>query len=495
MATAASGSGKLVKHSTIYAVGTLSRQLVGFLLLPLYTHYMTPADYGMVGLLVFSLALLEPLLGARLCEAIPRFYFEQNTEAGRGTVITTAMAITAGISSVASLLIFALKAPASRILFGTTDYSWAVGLFGVQLVTQALEYYGLTFIRILQRPVVYITVSLSKMVVQLTLNIVFIVFLHWGAMGIIASGTISSALYALAMIAYVLRQCGWRFDRTLAKSMLRFNLPLWFSGLAALYIFSSNRYYIRVFSSLDQVGLYELAARLAGALSLLIWTPFSQFWEMERFRVYKTPASHHLFASVFRFASTLLLIAGLGISIFAEPVVKIMSAPEFHGAAAAVPFLVVAGLFASLANFCGFSFLITNQTRIINRNSYVTALLITVLNVALIPFLGQIGAALALMISLAAQFFIIYGQGRSHFDMRISLPPFFVMLAVAVAGFAIASVAAAQVADIAGILIRLVVYALCCVAFLAMLWRDPASKAQLLAFGAPLLHKLKREAR
>lgn len=492
MATASSGSARLVKHSTIYAIGTLSRQLVGFLLLPLYTHYMTPADYGMVGLLVFSLALLEPLLGARLGEAIPRFYFEQTTEERRGTVITTAMAITGGISAVASLLIFSLQVPASEALFGTRQYAYAVGLFGVQLVTQALEYYGLTFIRILQRPTLYITISLSKMVLQLTLNIVFIVYLHWGAMGIIASGTIASALYALAMITYVVRQCGWRFDRTLAKEMLRFNLPLWFSGLAALYIFSSNRYYIRVFSSLDQVGLYELAARLAGALTLLIWTPFSQFWEMERFRLHKTPANHPTFGSVFRFVSTLLVIAGLGISIFAKPVVQIMSAAEFHAAASSVPLLVLGMLFSSLANFCSFSFLITNRTRVINRNSYVTAALITVLNIVLIKPLGQIGAALALMIALGAQFFLIYVEGRRFFDMHIRLPPFLAMLAIAVAGFLVAGIAAAQVTDIVGFAVRVVVYVVCCVAFLGMLWRDPASKAQLLAVGAPFLGKLKK---
>ena len=48
MATSDSSAGRLVKHSTIYAIGNISRQLVGFLMLPLYTHYLTPADYGVV---------------------------------------------------------------------------------------------------------------------------------------------------------------------------------------------------------------------------------------------------------------------------------------------------------------------------------------------------------------------------------------------------------------------------------------------------------------
>src|SRR4051812_46439862 len=102
-------SGTLFKHSTIYALGTLSRQLASFLMLPVYTNYLTPADYGVVGLLSFTLALLEPLLGARLSEAMPKFYYDQADPNKREAVVTTALTVTASVSTVVSVLLFSLR--------------------------------------------------------------------------------------------------------------------------------------------------------------------------------------------------------------------------------------------------------------------------------------------------------------------------------------------------------------------------------------------------
>ena len=70
-------SRNLLGSSSLYAIGTVARQLVGFLMLPIYTRYLSPADYGAVGLLTLTLALLEPFLGMRLGGAISKFYFDE----------------------------------------------------------------------------------------------------------------------------------------------------------------------------------------------------------------------------------------------------------------------------------------------------------------------------------------------------------------------------------------------------------------------------------
>jgi len=486
----ATTTGKFVKHSTIYAIGTLSRQLVGFLMLPIYTSYMTPTDYGVVGLLAFTLALMEPLLGARLGEAIPKFYFEQKSDKGRATVINSALLVTGCISTVVFLTIYILKKPASTLLFGVDTYSVAVGLFGLQILTQAIEYYGLTFIRIQQKPYLYISVSLAKLVLQLAVNIWLIAFLKLGVMGVVISGCSCSAIFAIGLALYTVSRTGYAFDFGIAKRMLAFNLPLWFSGLAAIYIFSSNRYYIRVFSSLDQIGLYELAAKFAGVLPLLVWSSFSQFWEMERFKHYEKGRPNPTFKNVFRFVSTALIIVALGISIFSEPAIRLMSASQFYAAAISVPALTLGMLFSCLSNFSSFSLLVTEKTSIINRNSYLTVAIISALNVILIPPLGQLGAAIALMLSLALQFFIINWQAMKHYDMQIRTRPLLVMIGVASIGFFLADQIAVSKSLVTDIAIRLVVYLVFTSALLAMLLHDTSSRRYVRNLFSPLLLRL-----
>src|SRR5688572_25491069 len=113
------------RHAVIYAVGNIARKLIGFLMLPIYTRYLVPADYGAVGLLGFALALLEPFFGARLSQAIPKFYFDTNQPDQRRAVITAAISVTGGISAVTALLIALFSGPASQLLFGTHEYALA----------------------------------------------------------------------------------------------------------------------------------------------------------------------------------------------------------------------------------------------------------------------------------------------------------------------------------------------------------------------------------
>ena len=433
---------RLVKHSTIYALGNISRQLVGFVMLPLYTRYLTPADYGVVGLLLFALALLEPLIGAINGEATLKFYYEEHNEAQRRLVISTSLVITGVISTTVACIAFASRNAASELIFGTEKYGLAVGLFAFVFLTQAVEYYGLTFIRIQQKPTLFIAINLSKLVLQLALNIWFIVYLKLGVTGVVLSGIVSSALYATGLALYTIYFNGIACDPQIARRMVVYSWPLWLSSLASFYIFSANRYYIRIFGSMDQVGYYELAARFAAILGLIVWQPFSQFWDVQNRSGFATtagePDAPAVFSSVFEFASVVLFAGALGISIFADPVIQLMSAPAFHRASALVPWLAFGWLFGFLTLFANFSFLITEETVLISRNNYITVVIITVLNLLLIPrFFGYIEAPAcrAAAGALFTQFLIVRRAARPYYDMRLALAPVLAMLAICCAGY------------------------------------------------------------
>ncbi|HEY0342707.1 MAG TPA: oligosaccharide flippase family protein [Steroidobacteraceae bacterium] len=434
-----SSAGRLVKHSSIYAIGNSARQLVGFLMLPLYTHYLTPADYGVVGLLTFALALLEPFFGARLGDAMLKFYYEATEEAQKRLVISTSLVITGGVSTIVATIAFLARAPASELIFGTAQYALPVGLMSYVFVSQALESYGLTYVRIRRKPILFISVNLSKLVLQLSLNIWFIVYLQLGITGVVLSGVISSGLYALGLSLYSIYYNGATCDIRIAKRMLVFSWPLWISSLASLYIYSSNRYYIRIFGSMEQVGYYELAARFAGLLGVVIWQPISQFWETERFRYYQQPHGKTVFSSVFEFSSLALFVGALGISIFSEPTIQFMAAPPFHDASLLVPLLAFGWLFGYLTLFTNFSFLVTEKTVLISRNNYITVAIITALNFILVPKFGYLGAGCAQLLALFLQFLLVRASARPHYDMGLRLLPFLAMVGISAGGYLLAN--------------------------------------------------------
>lgn len=429
--TSSSGGRRMLGHASIYALGNVLRQLAGFLMLPVYTRYLTPADYGIVGLMIFAISLIELVFGARLSQAVPKYYFEGQTDADRAKVVSTAMIITGVVSAGTASIMVLLREPISQGLYGTSNYATIVAFFSVQILTQALEYYALVYLRLQQRPWFYISVNLAKLVVQLSLNIWLVVFLQMGVMGVAVSAMVSSSIFALLLSAYLLRHIGWSVDRVLAGKMVRFCWPLWLAGFAGLYIGSANRYYLRIFSSLDDVGLFELAVKFSAIISVLVWDPFATYWQVERFKYYQRGNAEGIFQIVFYCISTLLVLAALGVALFAGPVIRIMADPAFHASAKAVPFVAFGVVFSCLVAFSNFSFLVKEKTGWIGRNNYLTAAIITVLNLALIPIAGFVGAALATMLAMVIQFIIVHYAARRFYDMGISLKHFIKIIFIA----------------------------------------------------------------
>ena len=248
-----SGTEGIARHATVYAIGNVVRQLAGFLMLPVYTRYLSPADYGAVGLLALALALLEPFFGARLTQAIPKFYFLEKSERARQSVVVTALTLTGAVSAVTATFIWLFSGPTSELLFGTREYALATALFGLNMLMQPIEYTGMTFIRMQERSVLFLVISLSKLVVQIGLNLLLVIHLELGVVGVILSGVIASGVFGIGLTAYTLYYNRPRIDFGIGWRMLVFSWPLWFAGLAGLYTGSSSRFFLRIFGSLDAV--------------------------------------------------------------------------------------------------------------------------------------------------------------------------------------------------------------------------------------------------
>jgi O-antigen/teichoic acid export membrane protein len=429
-----------INQAGIYAVGNIIRQLAGFIMLPIYTQHLTPADYGVVGLLMFAIGLIDIAFGARLAQAAPKFYYELNTQKERNSVISTALIQTSGISILTVLTLLLFREQSSIVLFGIPDYTLIISLFSITILTQAIENYGLLFIRMQEKPILFISINLIKLIIQLSMNIWLIVFMELGVLGVAITSASTSLLFALLLGAYTLSKTGSHYNKALGWKMILFSWPLWLAGLAGIYIGSSNRYYMRIFGSLDDIGLYELGGKFAAITTLLIWQPFNMFWQTERFKLYKAgqPASTS-YQSTFFMISTILCVAGLGISIFADTLIKIMSNPEYHAAASVVPYLTLAAIFNCLITFFNFSLLATNNTIKISKNNYLTVIISSVLFLILIPEFGYLGAAAALCLAYGLQMLNMHRISRHHFDLKIKLSPLALMILCSAVGYTLSN--------------------------------------------------------
>jgi O-antigen/teichoic acid export membrane protein len=85
---------ELTKDAAIYGFGSVAVKIVGFLLIPVYTHYLSPADYGVLALITMYTSLFAVIIGLGQHQAVFRYYFKYDeTDPRRPAVIRTFLAL------------------------------------------------------------------------------------------------------------------------------------------------------------------------------------------------------------------------------------------------------------------------------------------------------------------------------------------------------------------------------------------------------------------
>lgn len=416
-------SRSFISHAATYAIGNVARRVVGFVMLPIYTRFLSPSDYGVIALLTLALSVFEPILGARLGMAIPKFYFDAEHGRSRRTVIWGALGLTGAASAVSVAVLVLLRGLGAQILFGNRQYALALGIFAVTLLSNPIEQTGMTYLRLRERSGLYLGFSMVKLLLQVALNLLLVVYWREEVLGVVLSAVISSVLLGLGLTIYVWIHEAPAFDWQMTRRMVQYCWPMWLSALAALYIGSSGAVYLRIFDSLSDVGLLQLALKFAGVVGMLIWGPFFAHWEPMSFQYHKQEGGKRKFQVAFITISAMLFAGGLGVSIFSQPVINVMATKPFHGAGILVPIVTFSFILNTLRQFFNFSFFVTGNTKVHGLCQYGLAAVITVTYVLMIPTFGLMGAAVAQALAYAVNFMYVRILSRRFYDPGFNLVP------------------------------------------------------------------------
>ncbi len=414
-----------------YTLGTIIRQLAAFIMLPIYTQHLSPAEYGIVGLLAMILGLYELFLGARFGGALPKFFYDAENEDRQKVLISSALIFTS-FFSVLGAIIFSLSAqPIAVGFFERPDLVFAVSVYGILLVTTSIEEYALVFLRLKDKPFYFFCVSVLKLILQLGLNIYFVVVIELGVQGVIFGNIIASAALALATGLYTLAYSKCRFDIRLAKSLLSFTWPIWLAGFGSMYINLIINYFIKYYVSLDEVGIYHFSMKFSMLIILILWQPFNQWWQTERFKIaINSKNAKAEFTSAFILISSILMLGSVGVSLFSGIVIDLMADDSYASAKYFVPILCLSVLTGQMNLFINFAFLKSEKTGYLPKITAMKAVLITLLVAFGARYWGLQGALYALIICHIFEFVSKHIVGNKYYDQGTPIVWFYAMSAV-----------------------------------------------------------------
>ena len=408
----------LLKHGSIYTVGIVLSRIISFLMIPLYTNYLRPEEYGTLELLSLSIDIISTVMGFGMTASVLRFYFNKNDSAEKNKVISTAMLGTAIIMGVTSILCLIASNQLSDLIFHSSENA---GLLRIMFLTMLMTSIGevpLAYLRIIQKSTKFVLISLIRLILQLSLNILFLVVLKQGISGILYSGLITSVLMGIYLASMTSFETGIRFDRKLYWEMLAYGLPLIVSDISAFVLAFSDRFFLNYYTNLSDVGIYSLAYKFGMLLSMVFVAPFTQIWSARMFEIYHKENSKELISKVLTLFLFGALIINLAISVLTKDVLRLISNEAYWSAYKLVPVISLAYVFNGIVYIVGLGILATGKTKL-SALAMILAMAVNIgFNFILIPHWGKAGAAYATLISYLFRVILIYVFSQSLFKIK-----------------------------------------------------------------------------
>lgn len=410
-----------VRHSAIYGVGNILVKLLGFLMLPFYTHYLSTKDYGILEILDLSMTLFALVLNMGLTPAFLRCYAGAGSLEEKRRVVSTGCVFGVVTGSLTFLLGAGFIRPATTLVLGPDVPSMYLLLSFGSLVLSYMANLPRTYLRALDRSTAFTAVDTAGVFLLLILNVVFIAVLKAGLAGILWSSLIVGALQFVLLSGWAFHKAGLGFSKTHLHRMLGFGLPLILSNIGLFVLNFSDRFFLQHLRSLEMVGIYAVGYKFGFMMNYLFVQPFFVMWQSRMYVIHAQPEHRKIFKEIFALYSLGLVYSGLAMALFSPEVVRLMVEPKFAASQEIIPVIVLSYVLYGLSYYAGLGLFLTDKTKIVGIIGAVTACLNLVLNYFLVLHYGMMGAAVATLLSFAFMATVSYWYSQLAFRLPLSV--------------------------------------------------------------------------
>jgi O-antigen/teichoic acid export membrane protein len=415
-------------NSLIYGFGNLLNRFVGFLMIPIYTRLLTPQDYGIIAMLTLFSSFVVTFFNASINGSFMRFYFERYK---KENVYGTSLMILLGISIISIIILLPISGAISMLLFRSSEYSFFIKLITLTLAFQLIETLPMSLFRARQEPVKYIIFSTLQLALGLSLNIYLIAILRLGILGFLYSGLISSIVMVILLIAVTAVKTKLSFSYRLLKKIIQFGAPLVFSSIIYFAYYNSDLVFLERYTSLSQVGLYQLASQFSSILITLVLVPFSLNWNATQYSIYEKGEAKKVFPRILTYFTSALVFIGLCTSLLINDMLKIVASKDFIAAASIVPILVLGVIIWSMKSPFYSAIDIKKKTKYYILLDILAFIIIIPLNYLLISKYGAYGAACSKLIAFTIIFLVAYLISYNLLRIKYEFKRIAVLFAVA----------------------------------------------------------------
>ena len=404
---------RLFKDSLVYSAGNVVTRLLPFLLLPVYTHYFSPEQFGVYSLVrsLWFFAAVFYLFGMET--SFQKFFIEAGEFEERKKIFSSALILIFITSLIFSLIIFLTSEFDAKLLTGNQDDYYLIRILALLLIIDPISRFPMILLNGLQLSRLYTTINIISVIVNFILNLFFIVILKMGIESILYSFIIYYAVLFALSFSFCRKYFVFRIYIDKVRSLVNFAFSFLFYGLFLISLDLLDRFFLGHMKGNDEVGIYSACYTIGMVMNLLI-SGFRTAW-MPFFLNMKDEENNKIvFSKVFSYFCYGGMAVFLAVSIFAGDIIRIRFGSfavldqRYWSGIVILPYVLGAYFLFGLYTNLNIASYFENKIKYLIISSGIAFVSNIVLNIVLIPPYSIIGAAAATLLSYLIMFLVLY---------------------------------------------------------------------------------------
>jgi len=395
----------LLNQSALYGLGIFLMKGISLVMLPVYTHYLSPTDYGRLEILVISANILSIILSFGLVEALCRFVGLSDNLADKKKHAGECLFIAIIIAIVSYIFFHFYSTVFVDLLPGKIDEK-EMYLLGIALAVGGMINVPLAWLRITDNAFLFFKVTIAKVIIQVALT------LYWlssglGILSVLGAGAVSSVLVALFLSYVQVRETGLNLSLSSLTSILKYAYPILIGGLATFALSGMDRWILAEYFGAQEIAAYAIAIKFALVPTLLI-QPFTLWWFPKRYSVLNEKNGRELNAHFSILGSIISVLLCGGIGLLGPYFIQQLTPLEYHSAIQILPWLLLCSLIKMVSELLNLGCFIDKSSQLQMKINIFSCGVGALLLFILIPHFMVNGALTSLLLANITRLVLFY---------------------------------------------------------------------------------------
>ncbi|SFB99633.1 Membrane protein involved in the export of O-antigen and teichoic acid [Flexibacter flexilis DSM 6793] len=409
---------ELGKDTSIYGMSKVLSQLLNFILVPIYTGYLSPSDYGILAMTTLYSSLFTPVVNMGLTSAVFRFMTYTETDEERKQIISTGHIAVISLALMGLALSLLFLPHINAILLNKDIPTSYLSIAVFTAFFSAIDAMPLAILRIERKAKKVATISLVNLMLSMGTTILLVIVFKFGVYGSLYGLLIANVMTAIYMFSQVTRPNFRYFSWAELKRMLGFGLPAVPHHLQAIGMSMYGQFMVKTMLSIEQAGLYNIAWKFTMPL-VMITNAVQQSWGPYKFHLHKSEGEKaaFTFGSIFNYYLAAILFVFTMMALW-MPYVFVWSVnSKFYEAASLLVYLSLIPICTGLYWMLGTGIELGKSMKLLPFISF-SGFMVTFLTAALfINKFGTAGAGIATSCGWLTMAVLVYFYAQSIFKV------------------------------------------------------------------------------